>query len=131
MALLASAGRRQRDQGRSSTTSPITTYDIQRRAAFLKLQRRKGNLNALADDDMIDQALQHVRGAAARHPHHRRAVDARLQRFAKSNKMTVKQIDGIMNQAGVTKAHFKEFIRAQMALEPGCSARATAAGSAA
>ena len=26
---------------------PITSYDIQRRAAFMKLQRRKGNLNAL------------------------------------------------------------------------------------
>ena len=28
--------------------------------------------------------------------------------------MTVKQLDGIMDQSGVTKAHFKEFIRSQM-----------------
>ena len=27
---------------------PITTYDIQRRAAFLKLQRRKGDIDKLA-----------------------------------------------------------------------------------
>ena len=37
---------------------PITTYDIQRRAAFMKLQRRKGNLNELAEEEMIDQALR-------------------------------------------------------------------------
>ncbi len=28
---------------------PITSYDIQRRAAFMKLQRRKGDINSLAE----------------------------------------------------------------------------------
>ena len=28
--------------------------------------------------------------------------------------MTAKQLDGIMAQSGVTKSHFKEFIRSQM-----------------
>ena len=37
---------------------PITTYDIQRRAAFMRLQNRKGNLNALAEQEMVDQALR-------------------------------------------------------------------------
>src|SRR5690349_6532570 len=37
--------------------NPITSYDIQRRAAFMKLQRRKGNLNEQAEQEMIDQAL--------------------------------------------------------------------------
>jgi peptidyl-prolyl cis-trans isomerase SurA len=38
--------------------TPITSYDIQRRAAFMKLQRRKGNLSEQAEDELIDQALR-------------------------------------------------------------------------
>src|SRR5688500_3185049 len=38
--------------------TPITSYDIQRRAAFMKLQRRKGNLNEQAEEELIDQALR-------------------------------------------------------------------------
>ena len=37
---------------------PITSYDIQRRAAFMKLQRRKGNLNEQAEEELIDQSLR-------------------------------------------------------------------------
>jgi peptidyl-prolyl cis-trans isomerase SurA len=37
--------------------------------------------------------------------------------------MTVKQLDGIMSQSGVTKAHFKEFIRSQMAWNQALAAR--------
>ncbi len=93
---------------------PITTYDIQRRAAFLKLQRRGGNLNAEAETQMIDQTL---RGAEAQRLGYKvsdEQVDAAYANFAKSNKMQLKQLDGIMNQSGVTKAHFKDFIRSQM-----------------
>ena len=37
---------------------PVTSYDIARRAAFLRLQRRSGNLNSMAADEMVDQALR-------------------------------------------------------------------------
>ena len=50
-------------------------------------------------------------------------VDAAYQRFATSNKMQLKQLDGVMAQSGVTKEHFKEFIRAQMAWNQALSAR--------
>jgi peptidyl-prolyl cis-trans isomerase SurA len=93
---------------------PITTYDIQRRAAFLKLQRRSGNLSALAETAMVDQTLQISEAQRLGIKVSDEQVDTAYSNFAKNNKMQVKQLDGIMNQSGVTKAHFKEFIRAQM-----------------
>jgi peptidyl-prolyl cis-trans isomerase SurA len=81
----------------------------------MKLQRRKGNVNQLAEDELIDQA---VRMAEAQRLGIRvtdEQVDNSYNRFAQSNKMQIKQLDTIMAQSGVTKAHFKEFIRAQMA----------------
>ena len=93
---------------------PVTTYDIQRRAAFMKLQRRKGNLSALAQEEMIDQALRTGELQKYNVRITDEAVSDAYNRFAQSNKMTVKQLDGIMDQSGVTKAHFKEFIRSQM-----------------
>jgi peptidyl-prolyl cis-trans isomerase SurA len=51
------------------------------------------------------------------------AVSDAYARFAGSNKMSVKQLDGIMEQSGVTKAHFKEFIRSQMGWNQALAAR--------
>ena len=102
---------------------PVTSYDIQRRAAFMKLQRRKGNINALAEEEMVDQAL---RAAEIQRLNIRitdEAVANAYANFAKSNKMTAKQLDGIMAQSGVTSAHFKEFIRSQMGWNQALSAR--------
>ncbi|MER8719132.1 peptidylprolyl isomerase [Mesorhizobium sp. M0999] len=98
---------------------PITTGDIAHRAAFLKLQRKKGD----AGQEMIDQTL---RMAEARRLGIRISdaqVQAAYQRFASSNKMQLKQLDGVMAQSGVTKEHFKEFIRSQMAWNQALSAR--------
>jgi peptidyl-prolyl cis-trans isomerase SurA len=50
-------------------------------------------------------------------------VDAAYDNFAKQNKMTVKQLDGIMAQTGVTKSHFREFIRSQMSWSQALGAR--------
>ena len=93
----------------------ITSYDIQRRVAFMKLQRRKGNLNEQAEEDMIDQTLRLAEAERLGIKITDEQADAAYNNFAKSNKMTVKQLDGIMSQSGVTKSHFKEFIRGQMA----------------
>jgi peptidyl-prolyl cis-trans isomerase SurA len=103
--------------------TPITSYDIQRRAAFMKLQRRKGNLNELAEEDMIDQTLRLSEAQRLGIRVTDDKVDGAYDNFAKSNKMTVKQLDGIMSQSGVTKSHFKEFIRAQMAWNQALGAR--------
>ena len=93
---------------------PITSYDIQRRAAFLKLQNRKGNLTAAAGDELVEQALRTAEMKRLGIKITDQAVSDAYVRFATSNKMTENQLDGVMSQTGVTKAHFKEFIRTQM-----------------
>ena len=98
---------------------PITTVDIQHRAAFLRLQRRKGD----AAQEMIDQTL---RLAEARRLGIRISdgqVNDAYARFASNNKMQLKQLDGVLSQSGVTKEHFKEYIRAQMAWNQAVGAR--------
>lgn len=93
---------------------PVTSYDIQRRAAFLRLQNRSGNVQQLAADEMINQA---VRAAEIQRMNIRITDDqvaAAYERFAKSNNMSAGQMDQVLNQSGVTKAHFREFIRSQM-----------------
>jgi peptidyl-prolyl cis-trans isomerase SurA len=92
----------------------VTNYDIQRRAAFMKLQHRKGNLNKLAEDEMVEQALRTSEMKRLGIRITDQAVDDAYARFGSSNKLSLKQLDGIMEQAGVTKAHFKEYIRTQM-----------------
>lgn len=102
---------------------PVTTYDIQRRAALLKLQNRKGNLNQLAAEEMIDQTLRdaEVRRLGIRVTDEQ--VDAAFKRFAASNKLSTTQMAGILQQAGVTQDHFKGFIRSQMGWNQALSAR--------
>lgn len=92
----------------------ITSYDIQRRAAFLRLQNKRGNLQQTAAEELIDQA---VRNAEAQRLGIRIGDDqvaGAYERFARSNNMSPAQMDKVLNQSGVTKAHFSEFIRAQM-----------------
>ncbi len=103
--------------------TPITSYDIQRRAAFLKLQRRGGNLNAEAESQMIDQALQMGEAQRLGVTVTDDQVNAAYTRFAQSNKMPVAKLDEILNKGGITKAHFKEFIRSQMSWNQALSRR--------
>lgn len=92
---------------------PITTYDIQRRASFFKLQRRAGGAKEAADD-MIDQALRASEIKRFGIKISDQQVDDAYGRFAAQNKLKPAQMDEILNQTGVTKAHFKDFIRSQM-----------------
>lgn len=92
----------------------ITSYDIQKRAAFLKLQHRPGASAKLAAQDMIEQALKSDEMARRRINIPKATVDASFAKFAASNKMSPKQLSSILDQAGVTAAHFKEYIRVQM-----------------
>jgi peptidyl-prolyl cis-trans isomerase SurA len=101
---------------------PITSTDIQHRAAFLRLQRRKGD----AANEMIDQTLRLAEAKRIGIRISDAQVNEAYARFASSNKMQLKQLDGVMAQAGVTKEHFKEFIRAQMAWNQALGARSRA-----
>lgn len=104
---------------------PITTGDIQHRAAFLRLQHRKGN----AGDEMVEQALKLAEAKRLGIRISDSQVNASFERFAKNNKMQPAQLSRIMDQAGVTAEHFKEYIRTQMAWNQALGARYRAEGS--
>lgn len=92
---------------------PVTSYDIERRAAFLRLQRRNASAKQAAED-LIEQALRSAEMKRARVNITDQQVDDAYARFAASNKMKPAQMDQVLAQSGVTKGHFKEFIRVQM-----------------
>jgi peptidyl-prolyl cis-trans isomerase SurA len=92
----------------------ITSYQINQRAAFLRLRRESGNLQQKATDELVDEAIknQEVRRRGIRIPDE--AVDAAFNNFATSNKMTTQQLGQVLAQAGFSADAFKSFIRAQM-----------------
>jgi len=98
---------------------PITTGDIAHRAAFLRLQHKKGD----AAQEMIEQTLRLSEAKRLGIRISDQQVDAAYQRFASSNKMPLPKLDAIMAQSGVSKEHFKEYIRAQMAWGQALAAR--------
>lgn len=93
---------------------PITSLDISQRTAFLKLQRRKGNLSAMATDELIDEALKRAEIRRVGINIADKAVADAFNNFAAQNKMKTAQLEQILNQSGVTAKHFKEYIRIQM-----------------
>lgn len=105
---------------------PITSYDIQRRTAMLRLMQRGGNIRQIATDEMIDQVLRNQEVRRLRISISNQQVDSAYERFAKSNGMSVRQMDGILGQSGVTKEHFKAFIRSQMGWGQAVSQRSAA-----
>ncbi|MGF9692735.1 peptidylprolyl isomerase [Rhizobium sp. 0TCS1.26] len=94
--------------------TPITNTDVAKRVAFLKLQRRTGNLQKMARDQLVDEALKRDEIARVRGSVSTEDVDKAFERFAASNKMNVTQMTGILSQAGVGADHFKSFIAVQM-----------------
>lgn len=92
---------------------PVTSYDIERRTAFLRLQRRNAGAKQAAED-LIEQALRSAEMKRARVNITEQQVEDAYARFAASNKLKPAQMDQVLSQAGVTKGHFKEFIRVQM-----------------
>jgi peptidyl-prolyl cis-trans isomerase SurA len=107
---------------------PITSLDISHRVAFLKLQRKKGNLNALATDELIDEVLKRseMRRVGITIPD--KAVNDAFANFAKNNKLKPAQLEDILNKSGVTSKHFKDYIRIQMGWGQAVGARFRATG---
>ena len=93
---------------------PVTSYDIQRRAAFLRIQNKRGNLQQIAAEEMIDQAVRTSEMQRLNIRITDDAVSDAYARFARSNNMSAAQLDQVLAQTGVTKAHFREFVRSQM-----------------
>lgn len=103
----------------------ITSYDIERRAAFLRLQKRSPGE---AGTDMVDQVLRSQELARIKVNVTDAQLDDSYKRFAESNKLTPPQMDEILNKAGVTKAHFREYMRVQMGWGQALGMRARSEG---
>jgi peptidyl-prolyl cis-trans isomerase SurA len=93
---------------------PITAFDVSKRIAFLKLQRKKGNLASIALEEMIDEQLKRAEMRRVGISVPDKQVDEAYARFASGNKMKTNQLDQVLNQSGVTPKHFKDYIRMQM-----------------
>ena len=92
----------------------ITDYDISKRAAFLKLQKKKGNLSQEARDELTTEALKRQELKRLNLLVSDSEVNDAYARFASNNKMSIDQLNTILEKAGVTPGHFKEYIRIQM-----------------
>lgn len=92
----------------------ITSGDVAHRVAFLRLQRRTGNLQKMARDQLVEEVLKRDEIARVGMSVSTADVDASFARFAASNKMSVEQLNTILDRAGVTAAHFKAFIAVSM-----------------
>ena len=106
----------------------ITNYDIQRRAAFLKLQRKTGNLTSQAKDELIEEMLKRVEMKKRNIDVSDDEVNKAFNGFAERNHMTVAQLTDMLGKAGVTAEHFKNYIRVQMGWGRLVSARYRAEG---
>lgn len=91
----------------------ITSGDVAKRQAFLRLQHQKADAKA-AEDQLIEQMLKQQEIARVRMSVSKDDVDASFARFASGNKLTTAQMTQILSQAGVGVDHFKAFIAVQM-----------------
>lgn len=92
----------------------ITSTDISRRMALLRLQRRSGDLRQQARTSLTEEALKRDEIVRLRISPSVTEVNQSYERFATSNGMSTKRLDGILAQQGVTSKHFKQFIAIQM-----------------
>ncbi|WP_431321922.1 peptidylprolyl isomerase [Rhizobium sp. YTU87027] len=91
----------------------ITSGDVAKRQAFLRLQHQNADAKA-AEEQLIDQTLKQQEIARVRMSVSKDDVDASFARFATGNKLTTDQMTQILERAGVGVAHFKAFIAVQM-----------------
>ncbi|MET3589436.1 peptidyl-prolyl cis-trans isomerase SurA [Bartonella silvatica] len=92
----------------------ITNYDIKRRAAFLKLQQKPGNLVAQAKEELINEVLQNIEVKRRNIEVSDSEVESAFENFATQNNMTIDQLNQILIQSDITVQHFKDYIRGQM-----------------
>ncbi|MCA1493681.1 peptidylprolyl isomerase [Sinorhizobium alkalisoli] len=91
----------------------ITSGDIAKRTAFLRLQHQSGGA-AEAKKQLIDEVLKRGEIARVQQSVSTQEVDAAYARFAAGNKLSTEQLGKILEQAGVGVEHFKQYIAVQM-----------------
>lgn len=93
--------------------SPITSNDVARRAAFLRLQRQKSDTKT-AREQLVEEALKRQEIAKMKMSVSVSDVEGAYARFAASNKLSTDQLTKLLGQAGVGADHFKAYIAVQM-----------------
>ncbi len=91
----------------------ITSGDIAKRVAFLRLQRQGGGAGE-AKKQLVDEVLKRAEIARVQQSVSTQEVDAAFARFAAGNKLSADQLGKILEQAGVGVDHFKQYIAVQM-----------------
>jgi len=91
----------------------ITSGDVAKRQAFMRLQRLKPDAKA-AEEQLVDETLKRQEISRVRMSVSQDDVNASFARFAASNKLSVEQMAQILDRAGVGVDHFKNFIAVQM-----------------
>ncbi|OAP40580.1 molecular chaperone SurA [Sinorhizobium glycinis] len=91
----------------------ITSGDIAKRVAFLRLQRQGGG-SAEAKKQLVDEVLKRAEIARVQQSVSTQEVDAAYARFAAGNKLSTEQLGKILDQSGVGIEHFKQYIAVQM-----------------
>ncbi|MEY9166645.1 peptidyl-prolyl cis-trans isomerase SurA [Sinorhizobium fredii] len=91
----------------------ITSGDIAKRVAFLRLQRQGGGA-AEAKQQLVDEVLKRTEIARVQQSVSTQEVDAAYARFAAGNKLSAEQLGKILEQSGVGVEHFKQYIAVQM-----------------
>ncbi|MEK1928460.1 MAG: peptidylprolyl isomerase [Pararhizobium sp.] len=93
--------------------SPITSGDIAKRAAFMRLQRHPGG-EAAARQELIDEVLKREEILRIGASVSTSDVDAAVGRFASGNKLTIQQLSQVLDKAGVGLDHFKSYVAVAM-----------------
>ena len=93
---------------------PVTSNDVKRRAAFLKLRRLKGNLRKKALEELIEEQVKMQEARRLRVVVGDKEVEQAFRNFAKGNKIPLDAFNRILRQSGATPRAFKAYIRAQM-----------------
>ncbi|MCF3642181.1 peptidylprolyl isomerase [Rhizobium sp. TRM95111] len=94
--------------------SAVTSGDIAKRAAFLRLQNTRGNVQSIAKEQLIDEALKREEILRLKMSVSTSDVDAAFGRFASGNKLSPQQLSQILERSGVGVEHFKAYIAVQM-----------------
>lgn len=93
--------------------TPITSNDVARRAAFLRLQRQKSD-SKTAREQLVEETLKRQEIARMKMSVSVSDVEGAYARFAASNKLSTDQLTKLLGQAGVGADHFKAYIAVQM-----------------
>lgn len=100
----------------------VTSYQMQQRAAWLRIQRRDAS-NAAVLNELIDDTLkrQEIRRLGITVPDE--AIDGFVADFARQNNLTVAQLGQAFGQVGFSVDGFREFMRTTMGWHQAVRAR--------